>query len=339
MNMVMRNNFFKVIFAIFCATPFVAKGEYADVVVFDDSGIGQTITVDLEVQNEIGIDKNKVLDQHACTTWCDFFRNTCYEMYEALSSLMADIRDRCSYEHGFEQVDGIAQGFFSDIYLRMLGYYNHPPETGCCGNGEVSDRVRITMINGILNLRQDVVDSAKLISELHGGSNVHYIFKPTRGWAGDVAISTYVKCGGISQQAVDMVNVWRRLIEEMGGVDNGGHIIHYAHSIGAADTYVARYLLTPEELQMISVITFGSPLLIPNNCFRYAVNYASVRDGVPLIGHIGGIFVEDKHVIYVGDHFGIPFIDHLLNNDSYRSIIETLGKEFVELYGDTLRNE
>jgi hypothetical protein len=231
----------------------------------------------------------------------------------------------------YETIETIANEKFG-IVLRLSGYYDLLPETGTYGKGEFNDKVRITFVNGILNLQKDILNSAKLISDTHGGTNVHYIFRPTQGFAWDLAKSSLVKCGYISQQAIDIAMTWRLLIEEMGGVGNGGKIIHYAHSIGAADTFTAKTLLRPEEVAMVSVVTFGSPVIFPNKDFESVINYASVRDGVPSLRVLSIFYAEENCIIFVGSYAGIPIIDHLLDNETYRSVLEILGQEFTETY-------
>jgi hypothetical protein len=318
-----------------------------NIIFVSDEGVSDLITIDIKELNEIPpsdlpdlpdstFDSNELSAEEI-----EYWRN--YELFilsyefikNNLDTLLNTLSHRPPIQEEVEmQLERIGHEIVGGIFLRLAGYYDHPPEVGCWGEGEINEKVRITMINGILNIRNDVADSANLISRLHGNTNVHYIFKPTLGWAWDLLASTYVKLGGISQQSRDLARTWKAMIEEMGGVNGGGHIIHYAHSIGAADTYSARFLLEPEELKMISVTTFGSPLMIPNGCFYSTVNYASVRDGVALIGRIRALFEGEATVIFVGTHLGFPLIDHLLDNESYRSVIWALGQQFLSQYNN-----
>lgn len=64
---------------------------------------------------------------------------------------------------------------------------------------------------------------------------------------------------------------WRELIDEVGGVGNGGMIMHYAHSLGGVETARARRLMTPEEQKMIRVTTFGSPKVLSDEGFLKCV--------------------------------------------------------------------
>ena len=70
------------------------------------------------------------------------------------------------------------RGFFEDVayktagrtFLTILGY---SPDPSCCyvvGDKQSLPKLRITFINGILNIAPDVKDSAKMISDYHGGA-------------------------------------------------------------------------------------------------------------------------------------------------------------------------
>lgn len=227
------------------------------------------------------------------------------------------------------------------IFL-LTSYENEKPEIGTYGHGEINDKIRVTFINGILTSQNMIVENLDMISRSHGGVNVHYVFRPTEGWALDIlqglAIkTTFCSVGFRSLYAHLLADMWKNLIQEMGGVDGGGLIIHYAHSLGGSDTDRARELLTPEEQKMIRLISFGSATMIPNIGFESAVNYVSLNDGVPLlidsIGLILHLFQSDTNIVFrshPGDWNPYPFCDHLFSGNSYREIIEQLGSEFIK---------
>lgn len=255
---------------------------------------------------------------------------------DSASKVMDAVQRNLSYhEYIRDDIEDMGHKIVGAAFLRMVGYYSQPPETGIYGNGELNDKIRITLVNGILNIRHDFMDSLKMVSETHGGVNVHYIFRPTEGWAWDLFKCTLVKCGVVSVQAKQLADTWKKLIQDMGGTEGGGMIIHYAHSIGGTDTYIAKHLLTPEEQKMIRVITFGSATMIPNTGFQSVINYVSRRDGVSLFDpftRLMGLFEDDSNIIYVGTHLGVPLVDHLFDAHTYRTIMEGLGNEFTRLY-------
>lgn len=271
-------------------------------------------------------------------TFKDIWQSICSFMdsiWQKFLGFIQAIRNYFELDTLEEKFEEAAKEIVGPMLLVMFGYYPARPEVGVYGEGEVDDKVRVTFVNGMLNIKNDFMESVKILSSTHGNVNIHYIFRPTGGWASDFIDSMLVKCGCISEQAWQLAATWKQLIEEMGGVDGGGKILHYAHSIGSGDTLVARDLLTPEEQKMIMVMTFGSPIMIPNGGFGSVTNYVSVRDAVPLLdpsAQIDAMSYSNFTITYVGTYLGIPFIDHLFNGTAYRAVIDSLGQQFVELY-------
>jgi len=260
---------------------------------------------------------------------------TTSEMFSYLNGLLSG--------QDLPSIQELAETYCGPLYLLMAGYYNYPLEDGVFGFGEVNEKVRITFINGILNRNRDCMETTKLISKTHGGTNVHYIYRPTTGWANDLLSSVPVRFGFVSPQATLLANNWKELIAEMGGVDSDGIIIHYAHSIGASDTWNARTLLTAEEKSMIRVITIGSPIMIHKDGLHSVVNYVSVRDGVSLLdpfGYYRGHYQDpDSNVVFLGNwRDGWPIIDHPIYSPTYMALLYKLGNEFIEKFGRVLKS-
>ncbi len=238
------------------------------------------------------------------------------------------------------EIESVYDEFAGKLFLQFTGYYLDPARVGVHGKGEVDSHVRITLINGLFSIHEDCCLLAKWISEAHGNVNVHYVFRPTGGWTADLFWGLRVKLGYLSQQAKQLAILWRELIHEMGGVEGGGKVLHYAHSLGGTDTFRAQKMMTAEEKALIDVVTFGSATLAPN-IFGFASlkHYLSVRDGVifaDIIEGIGAFFGLHNEVEFVGSFWGIPFADHLMGNNTYRTVWEELGTEFVNQYGTVI---
>lgn len=257
-------------------------------------------------------------------------------MHESVSGAVTYLQDHYSYyNYTKNDIDYVLQNVFGTQFLAMTGYYVDNIEAGVYGNGEYNDKVRITCINGILNIRSDWMFSVAAISDSHGGINVHYVLYPTEGWTRDLLKAALAKLGYVSSHTELLAQTWKEMILEMGGTESGGTIIHYAHSIGGTNTLLARDLLTPEEQRMIRVITIGTATMVPSTGFQSVVNYMSYRDGVGLcdpVGFFRGLFGIDDNVVFIGSCLGIPLMDHMLTQETYRRAIEMFGKEFVELY-------
>ena len=213
--------------------------------------------------------------------------------------------------------------------FRICGYHTHPARIGVHGTGEVSEKVRVTLINGILNYPRDQTKHLEMFSEFHGGVNIHDIFRPCEGWSVDMFRCAATKLGIISEQARTLAQKWKELIQEMGGPEGGGVIIHYAHSIGGTETDNAKRLMTPEELKMIRVFALASPTIIHNEGFQSAMNYVSMRDGVCYldpVDYFSGPFLSNHNIVYLDTILGTPIVDHLITNPSYKTVIKRLGR-------------
>jgi RHS repeat-associated protein len=306
-----------------------------------DSSLGRWLTPDpagfIDGPNRFAyVNNNPIsgLDAFGLFSWSGFWDGiTSFfsTISDAISSVTNYLQNSFSYyNYAKTEIDGMANQAFGESFLELSGYYSDPGEVGINGKGEVNDKVRITAINGILNIKKYAIAMMQLISSTHGGTNVHYVFYPSFGWTWDVVKGFFVKCGYISPEAYQLANTWKEMIAEMGGTDGGGLIIHYAHSLGGTNTLLAKKMLTPEELRMIRVITIGSATMVSNNDFESVTNYVSMRDGVFLIDFFGHMY--NQNVVYVGSLLGAPLIDHFLMVETYQRLIAFLGKEFVESY-------
>lgn len=220
----------------------------------------------------------------------------------------------------------------------LIGPHVEETRIGHCGAHEINAKVRVTFINGILTTQSEMLDSLRVLSRSHGDTKIHYVFRPTSGWTGDLSNAILSKTGFLlagfrSLHAHLLAQMWRQLIQEMGGIEGGGTIVHYTHSLGGTDTDRARGLLTPEEQKMIRVTSFGSATLLPNTGFQSVQNIVSVRDGVSCfdpLEYLRGCFFSPPHVHFQQSLINGPWpIDHLLNGPTYRTLLHELGAQFL----------
>lgn len=268
---------------------------------------------------------------------------SCFTYFQANNRQMKEKWDKelqqpLSYPY---QIENFAKTLFGkQLYILMEPRY-FETDVNVYGEHEKSDKVRISFINGILNAPWDIQESLTDISESHGGNKVHYVYRPTEGWMRDVSGAAIIKTGFAtlgfrSRHAYLLADLWRKLIQDMGGVDGGGVIIHYAHSLGGTETDRARGLLTPEEQKMIRVVTFGSATLVRNEGFQSVINIVSVNDGVannviiePL-GLIRNFFDPKTNVRFCGVIGDYPIVDHEFNGKTYRKFLFDFGQKFLE---------
>lgn len=225
------------------------------------------------------------------------------------------------------------------VFDYLSGYHRETLSIGTVGRGEINDKVRVTFINGILCHRKYAIRNAHRLSEFHGGVNTHYIYWPTAGWTWDISRCLLVRQFQYPTEAcIALVSRWKELIEEMGGIGNGGILYHYAHSVGGAESITALSMLSKEERHMIRFITFGSPYLTETDHLLENTHYVSIRDGVTLFDPItlyGAHLETPQHIVFLGNWTdGAPLIDHFLDGQTYDAILKELGAQFVEVYGE-----
>ncbi|MGA8164908.1 MAG: hypothetical protein WB791_07795 [Waddliaceae bacterium] len=266
----------------------------------------------------------------------DDIYNYLSEVAACTADIAANLINSLSFSRYLKPItDGVAEEFFGRAFLYLIGFHQDFSETGVHGQGELHDKVRVTLVHGILNFQIDFKRTIDRFSQTHGGVNIHYIFNATEGWSGDLSQAFAAKLGFSHQLAYPLVKTWKELIKEMGGPQGGGVIVHYAHSSGAIHTQSALNLLTEDEKKMIRVITFGSPALIEDRGVESVRNYLSVRDGVCMLDPLRytmGMLGLKEEIILAGTWRGTPLIDHLLSSKTYQDVIRKLGEEFLETF-------
>ena len=125
-----------------------------------------------------------------------------------------------------------------------------------------------------------------------------------------------------------LVALWKELINEMGGPEGGGVILHYAHSLGATDSLNALEQLESAERRCIRVVTFGSPTLIEDGVCARVDNYVSLNDGIPSLD-VRRYYKGGENIHFLSSEKAFP-LDHLMTGKTYRTVIETLGQKFQE---------
>ena len=241
---------------------------------------------------------------------------------------------------------------FEDVAFKVMNktlwqYIGYNPDPSCAcvyGEQECSDKIRLTLINGILNSRQDAIGNAKMISEFHGDVAIHYIYAATYGFTPDIFLyAFFAKLGFATEQARLLAGAWKSLITEMGGTQSGGIIVHYAHSRGAIDTYRALELLTEEERKMIRIVTFGSATLAGNESCKGLIHYVSTRDIWPIVGSpieiAKALFTKRDDLVFLTPQEKASFPDHVMDDpdSTYRAKLQEIGRKFQQEHRRGLR--
>lgn len=250
-----------------------------------------------------------------------------------LNFLLHDHKIISTLQRDLMFVRGMCARLISEPILAACDFYTTQPNSGVYGNGELSNSIRFSYVNGILNTEAGVFRTLKQLSDLHGGVNIHYTYRPTEGWTLDLLKAILVLKGYTSPTAISLVGLWRELIEEMGGVEGGGTIIHYAHSLGSAETNSAQSILTSAEKRKLRIFTFGSPILIQDTGFASVTNYVSRLDMVSLFDpyryFAGLIGRKETNIVFIGSYWGLPLLDHYIDHKNYMRVLRGLGKFFT----------
>jgi len=210
---------------------------------------------------------------------------------------------------------------------------------GFVGKGEMFRRVRVTWINGIDYTFEDTERIAGYISRVFGGVNVHYLYNPSTGFLKDFyeGMKQYFHDdkkpldGDKAIIVQQLVNYFRRMIADLGGINGGGRIVHLAHSQGGMITQLASQLLTQEERDMIDVVTFASVKIVSAKDYGSVINYMSNKDPA---GHVNsGISLwrsnqSTDEIIYLDPIPYNGYIDHSMQNPTYKSALMAVGQKF-----------
>ncbi len=256
------------------------------------------------------------------------FLLTLHKYANHLSPLQQHISNYYNQGDIWSDLENIGKDWLPENVFFFFGFSTESIDTGTVGDFEFHDKVRFTAINGVLNDLQSARENAEMISNCTGRVRIHFVYRPSDGWPGDLFNALFTISGLTSPMAEHLAQKWRQLIEEMGGVNGGGRIIHYSHSLGSVDTIAARGLLLPEEAAMIDVYAFGSPRAIPPGKFHYAITYCTTRDQVWLLDPIG--YYKYNVVFLPSD--GLHGYDHRWNSDAHMRVLIELGEKWIHMH-------
>ncbi len=203
------------------------------------------------------------------------------------------------------------------------------------GNRHASDLVRISLGNGVCTRRADIHKFAREVSKLHNNAIIKVCYNTTHGLFADL-IDSLLEKGNFQTHPVKLLmKAWRQCIDDMGGTDGGGKIIHYAHSEGGIITACALKALIKEERKMLEVYTFGSASLFDRKLARFVQHYVAAGDPIPLTDPIGygkALFANDGSVEFIGNSLN-TFLQHSIMGNAYWQIFTDLSLAFNKNYG------
>ena len=148
--------------------------------------------------------------------------------------------------------------------------------------GEMNNKTRSIYFNGIDNSFSECWDSVNGISDDLGGVRVHATYNSSHGIILDLWECIAQKLGLPTRSVQMALQNIRDQIAAVGGVGNGGHVFVQAHSQGGLILQRVLEQLSPEEKQMLDVVTYGSAAIIDDRNLNYVKNYINSSDLVPM---------------------------------------------------------
>jgi len=212
-------------------------------------------------------------------------------------------------------------------YKSRMGTFG---STGTIGNREISPKVRLSAINGI----QYTIEHAKHLWEAVSkefNTRVHYVYYPTKGHQiYDSTTAIWEKHIQINEDLVNtLIEHWKGLIEEVGGVNGDGCIYHMAHSQGGLITSRAASKLPPEYRKKIHMITYGAHEH-PLHEFASLMNVMCKADR---IDYLNPYDTDHPSVILVDSIIGGIYENHGIEpGNAYWPHIQKTAKDFRSKY-------
>lgn len=201
------------------------------------------------------------------------------------------------------------------------------------GHGEISSKVRLTCVNGIMTDFSEYLEFVKKLSAAHGGVTVHATYIQKNGFVTDIADWFCQKVGIPTHSEQVLRENIQRQAADMGGADGGGEIWHHAHSKGAAVTEAVRPSLGSITNMMV-VATYGGAAHASEKNYKSATNYVATMDWVSLAGpSLAGLLGARNDVVFLPSSSWIPIVDHAWDGPVYRGAYKDVGQDFQNKYG------
>lgn len=199
------------------------------------------------------------------------------------------------------------------------------------GRPEIDPNMSIVLGGGVDTPEETMRGRALQASDQIGGKNVGYFYNSTHGIVADTCEWLCQRLGIYTRSVKRLAQECRTQIAKMGGVDGGGFLYLPVHSqSGEIANGLSKYL-TPKELKMIHVRTFGSPVQISEDHFGSAINYISESDYVPMLNHLRGSRPNTNTVILPSNAWCEHSWDcQTYQNAFYRDLKNTMEKRGIK---------
>jgi RHS repeat-associated protein len=195
--------------------------------------------------------------------------------------------------------------------------------------GSVGDSDDITQrknlgVNGVHTEIDDAEKRAQEISLALRGQKVDYVYNATHGFTSDILEWLGQRLGFPTNSATKLVDS----IRKEWSMNPGREIRLWLHSQGGEIGACLKKMLTPEELALIEVNTFGSANLFDKGHFAEVTHYVSSRDWVPLLSnpiqYLKAVLGGRSDVTFLKSITPGSFNDHSYDGLTYQTKIKEL---------------
>lgn len=207
-------------------------------------------------------------------------------------------------------------------------------------NGWEGDHKKmIVYANGINNSFEDAVGTAKYISELSGGHNVHIIYNQTHN-----IIFNLMKCNmnmkGEPTKPVFLIMEFFKMCHSQAN-GNPYDALLITHSQAGALAFVALGWLSRDIQEHISALNVAGAKPIPENFTKSSINLRAGldRDLVPYLHHmykrghpnpdLAGVRLK-ANIRTLKSHPNAPLMDHSIHSPTYTNEIEYYSNKFIK---------
>ena len=188
---------------------------------------------------------------------------------------------------------------------------------------------RITMINGILNQHDDVLENALKASDMIGGHAIHFVYNASHGFVIDLIEANLNAMGVCTAPVYELHKLW---MDYFLNDKTGAPLLHLCHSQGAAITKLALETFPKELRERIIVKAFAPFRYIPDNLCKEVSHYVSEGDIIHRFDRHGKRACADTIVTLERHPEAVGWIDHAFNSPTFRdSLCQSLEKYLKEI--------
>jgi RHS repeat-associated protein len=199
------------------------------------------------------------------------------------------------------------------------------------GREEKVENARVFLCCGIMNSRETIEETAKMVSDYYGGTNVHVLAWPSAGFASDLMDVQNGMWTAPTTQEFLAREIITNLYKEIKHYEDP-RVFNNLHSGGGQLAGQAISSFDKTVQAAMDVRTFGSALIMDMRPYADGKNYIQWVDYVSYI-------TQGNYIPYYYHQGSVEFLmprsfdPHAIMGGAYENQIRELGKKFKSKYG------